>query len=103
MDLNNATREQFSAHVGSSFWLGTGANNAPGSELELQLDEVSPAASIQSGRERFALLFSAPQSPKVSQGTHTLRHSALGELAIFLVPVMSDPKDGALHYEAIFG
>ena len=51
-------------------------------------------------QEVFSLFFHGPSDPFVPQGTHTLKHSHLGELELFLVPVGKD-KDG-FQYEAAF-
>ena len=51
-------------------------------------------------QEVFSLFFHGPSNPFISQGTHTLKHSHLGELELFLVPVGKD-KDG-FQYEAAF-
>jgi len=51
-------------------------------------------------QETFSLLFRGPQTPFVPQGIRRLKHSKLGELDIFLVPVGKE-KDG-FQYEAVF-
>lgn len=51
-------------------------------------------------QETFSLIFHGPLSPFVPQGMQMLKHSKLGELELFLVPV-SKEKDG-FQYEAAF-
>ena len=51
-------------------------------------------------QEVFSLFFHGPSNQFVSQGIHKLKHSTLGELELFLVPVGKD-KDG-FQYEAAF-
>jgi hypothetical protein len=51
-------------------------------------------------QEVFSLFFHGPADLFVSQGIHKLKHSHLGELELFLVPVGRD-KDG-FQYEAAF-
>jgi hypothetical protein len=49
----------------------------------------------------FSLLFLASGGEFVPQGTFSVRHEELGELAIFLVPL--GPQDGGgMVYEAVF-
>ena len=51
-------------------------------------------------QEVFSLFFYGPADSFVSQGIHRLKHSQMGELELFLVPVGQD-KDG-FQYEAAF-
>ena len=51
-------------------------------------------------QEVFSLFFYGPADSFVSQGIHRLKHSQMGELELFLVPVGRD-KNG-FHYEAAF-
>lgn len=69
---------------------------------ELTLAEVS-AGQTGRGREHFTLLFEAPAEAPLAQGTHLLAHPALGEFALFLVPVgPQTDTPGTLCYEAVF-
>ena len=74
-------------------------------ELTLVLTEAKPLLSRpdDSGPDAersFSLLFRGPNETPFEQQTVILRHHALGEFAIFLVPVAQD-EDGRL-YEAIY-
>ena len=51
-------------------------------------------------QEVFSLFFHGPSNPFMPQGIYRLKHSHLGELELFLVPVGQD-KDG-FQYEAAF-
>jgi hypothetical protein len=51
-------------------------------------------------QESFSLIFHGPLVPFLPQGIRTLKHSKLGELELFLVPVGKE-KDG-FQYEAAF-
>jgi hypothetical protein len=51
-------------------------------------------------QESFSLMFQGPLEPFVAQGIRRLKHSQLGEMDIFLVPVGKE-KDG-FQYEAVF-
>lgn len=76
------TLEDFEPHVGTTF--------AVGDVLELTLTEA------ESTPHGFALVFTGPDEPRLSQGTAELTHPVLGELTIFIVPI------GPARYEAIF-
>lgn len=69
---------------------------------EIALALVSVVDLGESGRAggAFSLLFRGPAEPGLDQGTVLLTHPALGEIAIFLVPVgaRADSRD----YEAVF-
>jgi hypothetical protein len=51
-------------------------------------------------QETISLLFHGPVAPFVPQGIRRLKHSELGEMDIFLVPVGKE-QDG-FQYEAVF-
>jgi hypothetical protein len=70
------------------------------STLELRLSEVAAKSHHSPVRQAFSLLFTGPSTPVLSQGTYELQHAAVGEVALFLVPIGAD-ADGA-RYEAIF-
>lgn len=51
-------------------------------------------------REQFSVVFLGPAEPVLEQGTRELRNTALGALALFLVPIGAG-TDG-VRYEAAF-
>lgn len=73
-----------------------------GGAFELCLVEVRLMGSQPGGKTRapFALLFRASKEERLPQKIYRLRHAALGELDIFLVPVAGD-ADG-YYLEAVF-
>ena len=92
-DLGTATIASFLPHVGTEF----------ASEIvALNLIEASALRSGQShpeARPPFRLLFRGP-APMLPQGIHALAHPALGQLALFIVPIAGN--EGGFTYEAIF-
>ncbi len=62
--------------------------------VEVQERSKSPQQEI------FALLFHGPGQYFMPQGIHKLKHSQLGEIDLFLVPVGQDPQ--GFQYEAVF-
>jgi hypothetical protein len=59
-----------------------------------------PAQAGAPRTDPFTLEFTGP-SPALEQRIHTLSHTILGTLELFLVPVGLDP-DGRVRYEAVF-
>ena len=93
----NLTEKEFSQHVGTNFAL----------EVEqvgvLTLAEVKaymPKENEQSGMERFSLYFDGPGNAMLPQAIYRMRHEAMGEFDIFLVPIRGDEK--GFRYEAVF-
>lgn len=66
---------------------------------DLRLTEVDGRARTPK-QESFSLMFLGPQGVFLPQGTRRLRHGALGEFDVFLVPVGRD--DAGFRYEAVF-
>src|SRR5438105_12018132 len=68
-------------------------------EFALQLLEVNERVNSPH-QENFALLFHGPAPFFLPQGIYKLKHSHLGELDLFLVPVGQDSE--GFQYEAVF-
>ena len=85
----------FSEYVGTPF----DVLDDPSRTFGLTLTNVVEHVKTER-QEVFSLFFHGPSDPFVSQGTHKLKHSHLGELELFLVPVGRD-KNG-FQYEAAF-
>ena len=99
VQLETVSAADFAPHVGSAFDL-----RLPDAEaVTLTLREVTPlgpAAASYPGRRPFSLLFAGPQDVRLPQSIYPLRHTALGALDLFLVPIR-ETADGR-HYEAVF-
>lgn len=94
-------RSTFAGLVGSTFYAREGHLK----RLRLLLSEVDDLPSARTTgtvgfEESFAVRFRGPVGLPLRQGTYTLRHASIGELAVFLVPVERPSK--TLAYEAIF-
>jgi uncharacterized protein DUF6916 len=101
MDLASATCEAFTPHVGTAFTVTAEVQDCPGVPLALTLvDATAAGEGPPDGRAPFALIFTGPAAPLLSQQIVPLDHPELGELAVFLVPLGVD-ADGA-RYEAVF-
>lgn len=68
-------------------------------DVEMELVEV--AEKNTDVTECFTLLFKGPIEKQLGQGTYNVKHSKLGGLDLFLVPVIHEKTD-ALYYESVF-
>lgn len=67
--------------------------------VKLELVEVSEIKSEVT--EGFSLLFRGPKEQFLNQGIKKTKHKKMGELDLFLVPVVSEKQDG-FYYESVF-
>jgi hypothetical protein len=97
------TYDDFADRVGDEFRVRTGPE---GPEVALVLSEVTvgsdPSGTGPEGvqRQQFSLTFRCPSGHQLSQGTWELEHVAMGELALFLVPIGPDAEGP--RFEAAF-
>lgn len=99
--LEQFTFETFQPHIGETFSLALGDEET----LTLELGEVSKMGTAlgenDSWRQAFSTIFYAPNQPVLPQQIYELRHSTLGVMALFLVPVGPDSTQ-RMRYEAVF-
>ena len=97
------TCDQFAAHLGETFDVGVEGGSTT---VEMVLAEAAEGSELggpgPEGQQRrqFSLVFHAPSGTHLPQGTYLVRHSVMGELALFLVPL--GPEGDTLRYEAAF-
>ena len=89
------TREQFSQQMDQVFR----GHSPAGSEIEMTLAEFKDVFESDT-QETFTLIFRAPADAPAEQGTYIFQNEALGEQAIFLVPVGRD--ENAVLFEAVY-
>jgi hypothetical protein len=86
--------------VGQLFGMGV----APDRWIELELLAVADLGRrpLEDGKDLscFGLVFRSGTRAHVPQAIYTLRHPALGEMDVFLVPI--GPDEVGMRYEAIF-
>jgi hypothetical protein len=102
--LDTFTLDLFRRHLGQDFHV---TNGHPPLRLAAAEDlRENPGAD--GGAERrtpFSLLFHGPATPFLPQGTYPLRHDAIGDFPLFIVPlgpVPTGPEKGLMRYQAIF-
>lgn len=99
------TKESFEGHGGSVFTAfrsgSPGEVNQDIDPVDLQLTKVTDHS--RESLDSFSCLFHGPKAKLLEQGTYKLKHDKLGELELFLVPVVNpDPDDDRICYEAVF-
>ena len=105
--LETFTLDTFSRCIGQDFHVATRrtAIRACASRAAQDLRESPWADGGATRRTPFSLLFHGPATPFLPQGTYPLRHDAIGDFPLFLVPlgpVPTGPEKGLMRYEAIF-
>lgn len=88
------TLGQFTTHLHTSFVVFGAAG------VVLELVEAVALDTRAPNEHPFSLTFRSPAQTVLPQATHTLEHSVIGVLAIFLVPVGRDAS--GVQYQAIF-
>ena len=96
LDLATVRSEQFAARLNQDFEIVFTDGTLP-----VKLSEARPlGVRPESIREPFALTFVADRPLRLPQGTYRMRHAALGEMEIFLVPIAVDQTSSS--FEAVF-
>jgi hypothetical protein len=86
--MANLTEEEFSKQVGTQFQTALGER-----EVNLTLAEVKgymPQVNEQEGLERFSAYFDGPPEVPLPQQIYRLRHTQMGDVELFLVPISGD-------------
>ncbi len=95
MDISNLTAENFQPHRKTIF-----SSRIETDDVKLELETVDILGEQKDGRS-FSLVFVLDSGSPLAQGTYLLNHPAMGELALFLVPIMPDKQERP-SYESIF-
>ena len=94
--MDSVALQSFSPYVSDTF-----SALHDGVEIPLVLVEATAlAASGVAAREPFSLLFHGHSLSLLPQDTYRMRHPAIGECEIFLVPV--DRHESGFVYQAVF-
>ncbi|CEJ17997.1 MULTISPECIES: DUF6916 family protein [Ralstonia solanacearum species complex] len=92
--------ELFLPHIGTAFSVRWQADEAADPPITLRLDEVAIARTARADHRVFSLFFVGDAAFMLQQGTYFLRHAALPEQPMFLVPI-AGASDG-YRYQACF-
>ena len=93
--LDRLTKADFAKSLHTVFTCVLG----PDHKLDLERVELREGRSSLR-QEQFALTFYGPLALPLPQQMYDLQHAALGEFALFLVPVGKDTQ--GYYYEAVF-
>jgi hypothetical protein len=95
--MTELTHELFSDKIGQ-IWVLDEPDAPP---IELTLAETEPLRNYAKlKREPFSLSFTAKSDLMLSQRLYALRHSTLGQMTIFLVPIAR--QGDTTTYQAVF-
>ena len=100
MDLGGVCLGDFAPLVGSSFRVVDPETEV--ASLELSRAEPVRAWPGAPRQDPFSLVFRAPASCALLQGSYVLEHQTLGSLSLFLVPIGPTGDGRGLAYQAIF-
>jgi len=93
--MNYLMLDHFLLHLNETF-----ASTYNDKELSFVLTEAKPLGHPTASRQPFSLLFLCEMPEIMPQSIYVLRHHAMGELGVFLVPIDRHAK-GVL-YQAVF-
>ena len=88
-------KSSFDPHLNTKFEVNTEIEGM----VEVELVEV--ADHSRENLESFSLLFKGPRDRFFDQRLYIVKHAKMGELDLFLVPVVHEKQD-AFYYEAVF-
>jgi len=84
----------FKGTLQTDFLLASGLKSATVKLVEVS--DYCKGRAQNSDKECFSLLFAAPKNVNLHQDTYKVKHDALGEFSMLVVPV------GGIYYEAVF-
>lgn len=88
-------KSSFESHLNGTF----GVHTETGEVVEVELVEVCD--HNRENIESFSLLFKGSKEKFFDQKLYKVNHAEMGELDLFLVPVVHEKQD-AFYYEAVF-
>ena len=94
-DIEKLKKSSFDPHLNTKFEVNT--------EIEgmVEVELVDVADHNRENMESFSLLFKGPKDKFFDQRLYKVKHAKMGELDLFLVPVVSEKQD-AFYYESVF-
>ena len=95
MSSEDLQKASFDPHLNEKFEVQTDTVGA----VEAELVEITD--HNRENLDSFSLLFKVPKDTFFNQKLYKVKHAKMGEIQLFLVPVVSMKQD-ALYYEATF-
>jgi hypothetical protein len=99
--LYSLTADSFAPYVGTQFPFSLNRFKTVQMKL-VKVEDLRPAAVKESkigGKDCFSILFQGPSNLPLKQDSYRLKHPALGEITLLVVPVYA--SQSGLFYEAI--
>lgn len=93
--IKKLTKASFDPHKKSKFKVFPEGKEA----VELELVDVTEKVTKQT--VSFSLLLKGPKDKIVEQGTHKFKHPKMGEVNLFVVPIISEKED-EMQYQVLF-
>src|SRR5678809_131934 len=87
--------DTFAKHLNTKFIISIGESDT----IDTELVEVGER-QLTSHQDRFAIIFQAPSTPALNQGTYSFSHEGMGNFDLFIVPIGYDSN--SIRYEAVF-
>lgn len=97
--VGNATVNDFSRLVGKQFKLSSEDGTTSRAEL-IEANAPSKRLALRFRREQFSIVFDVPDDVELVQGRYRIKHSKIGSMDLFMVPVDLPGKFNRL--EAVF-
>lgn len=94
-DIEKAKKSKFDPHLNTKFEVNTETEGM----VEVELVDI--ADHTRENLESFSLLFKGPKGKFFDQRLYKVMHPKMGELELFLVPVVHEKQD-AFYYESVF-
>ena len=100
IDLSTLTLDSFTPHVGTPFLLNHSEHQETFTLVEAKAANAHDHPMKK--RDPFSLFFHGNRADvQFDQQILPLKHEAMGELALFLVPITRN-EDGTIRYQAVF-
>ena len=89
------TKANFDPHLNTTFEI----HAEGGDTIEAELVKIE--AKQSEWVESFSVIFRGPKEPVLPHETHQVKHPEMGELNLFMGPIVYEKQDG-IYYEAVF-
>ena len=93
--LEKLNKASFDPHLNTTFEVQTENMGI----VDVELVEITEKSDDFA--ERFSLIFRGDKTRILHQAIHKMKHADMGDLDLFIVPIVHDKQDG-IYYQAVF-
>ncbi len=93
--IKELTKASFDPHKKSKFKV------YPEGKDVVELELVDVTEKIKKHTASFSLMLKGPKEPVIEQGTHKFKHAKMGEVNLFVVPIITE-EENEMRYQVIF-